>query len=48
MRDTILGSLAVDAPVNIEVDIVAKYIERNANVSGYLHAVTDPTAQQSK
>lgn len=48
MRDTILGSLALDAPVNIEVDIVAKYIERNANVSGYLHAVTDPADQQSK
>ena len=48
MRDTILGSLAADAQVNLEVDIVAKYIERNANVGGYLHAVTGPTAQQSK
>lgn len=48
MRDTILGSLAADAQVNIEVDIVAKYIERNANVGGYLHAVTGSTAQQSK
>jgi riboflavin synthase, alpha subunit len=29
LRDTIFGKLAVGGTVNLEVDVLAKYVERN-------------------
>lgn len=48
MRKTILGALTVGDLVNIEVDILAKYIERNATVSNYLAMSTAHATEQTK